>query len=167
MAKDGAGDMVTFRYEPLTYLIRNGLPELSLECWEKVGDEFHTDVFGPDWETYQAMEDDKSLGFIAMRDEEKLVGYAVIKIRADIHQKGMRVALIHDIYIREEDRGHAMKFMRYIESLAVMMGAYRIDGAEKLSFGKERGGAGKFYEFVGFRPMEVIWSKVLSCDGSA
>lgn len=167
MAQGGARVMVSFSYEPLEHLLKTGLPDLCLECWDKMDDGFYQEIFSPDWKLYKEQEDEKNLGFVAMRDEGKLVGYANIKILGDIHQKDARVALIHDIYITEEKRGHAVAFFHYIEAFVQKMGAYRLDVAERLSFDANRGGSGKFFAFAGFKPMEVIWAKVLGNEGTA
>lgn len=154
--------MITFRYEPLEYLLQNGLPELSEECWDHMDDGFYLDIFSPDWALYKEQEDNNRLGFIAMRENEKLIGYANVLINTDIHQEGLRIAVIHDIYITKKKRGYATKLFNYIEEFVKMMGVYRIDIAERLSFDKERGGVGKFYGSLGFRPMEIIHSKVIN-----
>lgn len=156
-----------YRHEPLDYLLKTGLPELSLECFDKMNDGFYQEIYSPDWMLYKQQEDRKDLGFIAMRDGEKLVGYAAIKIVNDIHQKDERIALIHDIYITESFRGHAASFFHYIENFVQKMGADWMDLAERLSFDSKRGGCGKFYAFIGFRPMEVIWRKRLGQEGEA
>lgn len=156
-----------YRYEPLEYLLQNGLPELAMECWEDVGDAFHSNIFAPDWKRYKDQEEERSLGFIAMREDDKLVGYAVLKINTDIHQKEKRVALLHDIYITKKKRGHAFAFMREVEKYCRMMKVERIDGAENIAFDYERGGVGRFYEYMGFEPIEVIWSKILVEEGNA
>lgn len=156
-----------FRYEPLEYLLKTGLPDLCLECFDKMNDGFYQEIFSPDWKLYKEQEDNKNLGFVAMREGDKLVGYAVIKIVTDIHQKDERIALIHDIYIMEEFRGHATAFFHYIESFVKQMGAGWLDLAERLSFDAKRGGSGKFYSFLGYKPMEVIWRKRLGQEGTA
>lgn len=158
---------VTCRYEPLAFLLQNGLPELAMECWDAMGDAFHSNVYSPDWHRYQELEDEKTLGFFAMRENGQLTGYAVIKINPDIHQSHLRVALLHDIFITEKKRGYAIQFIHELEKYAKMMGAYRMDGAERVSFDAQRGGAGKFYQYLGFHPMEVIWSKTFGEEGTA
>lgn len=124
-------------------------------------DGFYAEVYSPNWQMYGDIEARKDLGFIAMREGDELKGYAVIKINEDIHQKGVRIALLHDIYITEKKRGYALQFFSFIEDFVKKMGVRRIDVAERLSFDAGRGGAGKFYEFIGFKRMEVIWAKVL------
>lgn len=156
-----------FRYEPLSYLLKNGLPELSMECWENMDDGFHGPEYSPAWDRYQEMETSKDGGFVSMREDGRLIGYAMIKVNPDIHQKHLRVALLHDIYITSSKRGYAIKFFNYLQNFASMLGAYRMDVAERLSFDSSRGGAGKFYDYIGFKPMEVIWSKILSTEGNA
>lgn len=159
--------MVVFNYEPLDYMLQTGLPELSLECWEQMDDGFYNEIFSPDWKMYKEQEDRKNLGFVSMRNKGKLVGYGVIKTVRDIHQKDMRIAVLHDIYITAEFRGHAVAFFHYIEQFVKKMDCYRLDVAERLSFDEKRGGIGKFYSLLGFRPMEVIWAKVLGQEGTA
>lgn len=153
--------MVAFTYEPLEYLLKTGLPRLAEECFDQMDDGFYHEVYSPNWQMYHDIEARKDLGFLAMRDGDTLVGYAVLKINEDIHQKGVRIALLHDIYITETKRGYALQFFRFIEEFVRKMAVRRIDVAERLSFDAGRGGAGKFYEFIGFKRMEVIWAKVL------
>lgn len=167
MATDCGVTMVEFRYEPLTYLLQNGLPELAMECWEQhvEGNDFYRqDQFGPDWGNYQYQEDEKELGFVAMREGDKLIGYATIKINRDIHQADLRIAVLLDVYITKDKRGYAVKFFRYVEEFVQKMGAYRLDVSQPLTSPQN---VGKFYEFMGMRPMEMIWSKVLGTEGNA
>lgn len=159
--------MVSYRYEPLDYLLKTGLPELSLECWEHMDDGFYNEFYSPDWKLYKEQEDNKHLGFVAMRDQDKLVGYAVVKTMTDIHQENVRIGLIHDIYITEGYRGHAAAFFNYIERFVEHMGVSFLDVAERLSFDAKRGGSGKFFAFLGFRPMEIIHRKRLGQEGTA
>lgn len=168
MAQSRAGGMViSFRYEPLEFMLKTGLSELSLECFEQMNDGFYQEIFSPDWALYKEQEDRKDLGFVAMRDGDKLVGYAVLKIMTDIHQKEERIALLHDIYIKDEYRGRATSFFHFLEQFVQQMGAGWMDVAERLSFDANRGGSGKFYSYMGYRPMEVIYRKRLGREGTA
>ena len=159
--------MITFGYEPLEYLLKTGLSDLCLECWDNMDDGFYLEMFSPDWRLYKEQENEKRLGFVAMREYGKLIGYANLIVNRDIHQEGLKVAIIHDIFITKEKRGYASSFFHYLEQFAHTLGAYRIDVAERLSFDGKRGGVGKFYNFLGFKPMEVIYSKVLVKEGTA
>jgi GNAT superfamily N-acetyltransferase len=159
--------MISFSFEPLDYLLKTGLPELSKECWGNMGDGFYLEVFSPDWRMYKEQEDNKRLGFVAMREDGKLIGYANLIINKDIHQEDLKIAVIHDIFVTKEKRGYASALFHYLEQFALSLGAYRIDVAERLSFDEKRGGAGKFYGFLGYKPMEVIHSKVLVTEGNA
>lgn len=167
MAQDRLSFMVTFGYEPLDHLLKTGLSDLCLECWDKMDDGFYRDIFSPDWQLYKEQEENQHLGFFAMREAEKLIGYAVIVTNADIHQKDLKIAVLHDIYITEPKRGYATLFFHKIEQFALQLGCYRLDVAERLSVDADRGGIGKFYTFMGFKPMEVIWAKVLQQEGTA
>jgi hypothetical protein len=150
--------MVEFRYEPLDYLLKTGLPALAQECFDVMDDKFGRDLYAPNWREYSDMEENKNLGFVAMREDDVLIGYAAIEIISDIHQKGLRIALMRDIFITEKKRGHAIKFFNYIKDFVKQLGAWRLDVAERLTFDASRGGVGKFYEFMGGERLEVIWS---------
>lgn len=158
---------IDYAYEPIEYLLKTGLPDLCLECWEKMDDGFYKEVFSPDWKMYKEQEDNKNLGFISMRNCGKLVGYAVIKVNRDIHQEDQLVALLHDIYITDDMRGHATAFFHHIERFSEKLGAYCIDVAERLSIDAGRGGVGRFYKMLGYKPMETIHRKILGNEGTA
>ena len=143
-------------------MLKTGLPDLCQECWEHMDDGWYKDIFSPNWKMYKEQEDRKNLGFFSMREDDNLIGYAVILLTSDIHQEALKIAVIHDIYVTEQKRGLAARFYAFIQKMAADLGAYRVDIAERLSFDKDRGGCGKFYKFMGFKPMEVIWSKVIA-----
>lgn len=156
--------MIECRYEPLTYLLQTGLLELSKKCHAEL--EKNKIEYAPDWNSYLEDEKNRSLGFISMREGENLVGYATVKTYSDDHRKSLRIAVIKDIYITPNKRGYAHHFMRFIEKISQQIGCWRIDVAERLI--PEAGlRVGEFYALSGYKPMEIIWSKVLSMQGEA
>ena len=46
--------MVTFAFEPLGYLLMNGLSNLAYQCWLEL-DSTNGGDYAPDWEAYQRM----------------------------------------------------------------------------------------------------------------
>lgn len=157
-----------FTYEPLKYLLGNGLSDLVREQWESgEHEEMRFLPIKPDVDYYQDREEKGELGFVAMREDGKLIGYAAIATSEDTKHAGLRIAFIKDIFITDKKRGHALRFFRYLEKFVQKMGCYCIDVCESARFEQGRGGVGKFYQFMGFAPLEVTWRKVLGRDGSA
>lgn len=149
--------MVECKIEPLSYMLLNGLIEMGFKAWEEMEHEHPGVAYNPNWEAYQRMESEDSLRFFALRDEGKLLGYATIIIDKDIHRNDIVFASFRDIYIAKEKRGHAAKFVRFIEDVLSSVGVKRVYASERLGQGK----AGKFYQALGFEPQECVWGKTL------
>lgn len=158
MGKGGFGHMVTIRWEPLAYLLKNGLEDLSYECWEAVEKPRSDLPYNPDWADYQRLEDADDLRFAAMRENDDLIGYASILIATGLQHAGIKTASFRDIYVTPDKRGHAAKLERFVERQMCVLGVNRLTISEPLAFERERC-VGKFYEFMGFVPQECIWTK--------
>lgn len=154
--------MVVFRYEPLAYMLKHGLAALSYEAWGILEKEFKNVGYSPNWKKYQAMEDSNDLRFIAMRNGSELVGYAAVEIYEDAHRSSIKTAYITDIYVTTKYRGYASKLVEFIEEQATHLGVNNLTIAERFNFEQDRGGVGRFYEFMGFSPQECLWVKPLS-----
>ena len=146
-------------FEPVGYLLLNGLSDLAYQCWLEL-DSTNGGEYAPDWEAYQRMETNEELRFVSLRDNEKLIGYASIIIQGDIHQAGVTMATLCDIYISPLKRGHAATFVKFIERELSALGVRRIIAGEKLN-ATIRNDAGTFYKHLGFSPLEVHWSKTI------
>lgn len=152
--------MVTANFEPLAYLLLHGLSDMAFQCWTEL-DSGNVEVYAPDWEAYQRMESRNELRFVALRDDKNLIGYASIVIQGDIHQAGVSMATLCDIYITPKKRGYAAFFVKYIERQLSGLGVRRMIAGEKIN-ATIQNSAGIFYKHLGFSPLEVHWSKAIN-----
>ena len=146
------------QFEPLSYLLLNGLSDLAYQAWYEL--DSSNAAYDPDWEAYQRMEGNNELRFVSLRDAGNLIGYAAIVIQGDIHQAGVTMATLYDIYIIPKKRGYAALFVKYIERQLSALGVRRMIAGEKLNATKTNS-AGKFYKHLGFAPLEIHWSKAI------
>ena len=100
-------------------MLLNGLSDLAFQCWTEL--DSSNAQYAPDWEAYQRMEDNNELRFVSLRNMENLIGYAAIVIQGDIHQAGVTMATLYDIYIIPKKRGYAALFVKYIEKQLVIL----------------------------------------------
>lgn len=150
--------MVEIRVEPLAYLLMTGLPELALEAHRELECE-HRDVpYSPDWEAYQRMENEDGLRFFALREGKILIGYAAIILDTDLHRDGLMIANFRDIFVTKSKRGHAARFVKFVERVLRTLGVRREYIADRLSSGNR---AGEFFKAMGFEAQEVLYAKTL------
>lgn len=153
-----------YRFEPLNYLLNNGLNELGLRSWAEVGNDKQLFKYNPDWARYQRMEDIETLRFMAVRDDaDILIGYASIIVGTNIHDRDVLCAVIQDIYLSPENR-MGMKSAREfivdnIEKALKGIGVKHLSIAEREN--DPRGGVGAVYQRLGYGSNERIWTKEL------
>lgn len=151
--------MVECRFEPLAYLLMNGLPNLTLEAWHELEHEHKNYPYGPDWEEYQRSENNGTLRFISLREEKRLIGYASILLVTDLHHAGLMLGIYRDIYITRSKRGYAAIFIRYIEKELSCIGINRALIGERVASGNK---ASLFYKALGYELQEYIHGKTLN-----
>lgn len=145
--------MITVNFEPVAHLMQTGLIELGYEQW-KIGNFQieHPKEYGPDWESYQKKEDAGQLRFIAMREDEKLIGYISIELGTEIHNKELLMADIRDIYVIEGKKGYTRRLFGYAKKalkamgITLMKSTHRLAGADPSAFYKALGA--ELYEQV-------------------
>jgi len=150
--------VATCQFEPLAYMLLNGLSDMAFQAWEEL--DSGNAKYAPDWEAYQRMESNNELRFVSLRNGEKLLGYASIVIQGDIHQAGVRMATLYDIYITPSKRGYAAFFVKYIEKQLSSLGVRRMIAGEKIN-ATTQNSAAAFYKKLGFSPLELHWSKAI------
>jgi len=150
--------MIEVRIEPLSYLLLHGLPDLAYEAWQELEFEHPETPYAPDWESYQRLEDGYFLRFFALREDGNLIGYASVRMENDEHRNGLKMAFFNDIYVTRTKRGHAAKLVKHVERSMSLLGVRRIQGGHKVTAKVD---AGKFFEVMGYEPMEIIYAKVL------
>ena len=74
MEKGKSRNVVKCSFEPLSYILNNGLRELSHEAFLEVED--GKEEYNPDWVGYQTQENNNILRFVSLRENGNLIGYA-------------------------------------------------------------------------------------------
>lgn len=147
--------MINIRFEPIRYMLLNGLMELSHEFKETLEPD---DEYNPNWQKYIRMEDNNTLRGVAMRENGDLIGFASVIMDDDSHQNGKQIAVIHDIFVTKSKRGHAPKMQKFIEENVFSLGVHELLGSQRMNYEV----TGKFYEAMGYKPKEVLWAKGLN-----
>jgi hypothetical protein len=152
--------MVEMCFEPLNYLLLNGLSDLSYQAWNELEGTHREASYNVDWEAYERMEQNGQLRFISLRQDSKLIGYAAIVVQNDVNQLGVVMAILKAIYITPPKRGYAVRFVSYIEQQLSAVGVKRLIAAEKLDASTPNV-SGEFYRLMGFSPLETWHVKTL------
>lgn len=155
---------INFRWEPLNHLLQSGLAELGARSWEECGNDKDVFSYDPDWARYGRMEKSDVLRFVAVRENDELIGYASVIITDNLHDKKICCSIIQDIFIAPEKRrgtGAADKLMDFLEAQLIAIGVKHISAAERLMGQKEKGGVGRWLARRGYHSNERIWTKSL------
>lgn len=146
-----------YRWEPLSYLLLTGINDLGARSWEENGYDKDILTYNPDWERYKRLEAENILRFMAIRDEEALVGYASVIITNSFHDKDICCAIVQDFYVVPEKRGFAgLKLFSFLEEQLETLGVNHMAAAERL---KNNNRTGRLFEHLGFHSDERIWTK--------
>lgn len=153
-ADSGRCILITVQTEYVDHLLKTGLVELGYEQW-KIGNFQieHPKEYGPDWDAYRQMESNNRLRFIAMREDDKLIGYISIVFDTDIHNKELLIADIRDIYVDQKKKGYTVRLINYAKKALKEFGVslfkttHRLDGADPSAF----------YAAIGFKPIETVY----------
>jgi len=148
--------MVICRFEPLSYLLLHGLPDLAYEMWVESEVKHKHAVYGPDWEAYQALQDKDILRFIAMREDGNLIGYVSIVIETYTQQADLLMASFRDIFVAASKRGYAAKLVRFAERQLSELGVKRVLGGARTERQQ------KFWMALDYAPQETILGKTIN-----
>ena|ERR1700761_7697286 len=152
-------EKLTFRWEPLNYLLATGLPDLTTLHWDEAGCDKDIFEHDPDWARYGRMENANILRWLAVRQNDELIGYSSVIINDNIHDKKVCCALISDIFVLPEKRqyGTANKLMDFLEGQLVGIGVKHITVGARLMVGE----VGKWLKRRGYHCDEHLYTKSL------
>ena len=94
--------MVTFQQEKATERKEEVKPLIEAH-WAEVAPDRDI-ALDPDWDAYAAAEQHDTLRTYSVRDDGKLVGYALFFVHPDQHSKGSKVATNDLLYVDPEHR---------------------------------------------------------------
>ena len=141
-----------FTWEPIAHLLNCGINELGRKSWEENWKDSCLD-YDPDWPRYQRMEAEGIMRICAARDKNKLVGYAVVIMATDLHDRKVMTAFVQDLYVKSSYNG--LQLLRHVIGVLKTLKARQIVLAERL---KSSRSTSKIFQYLGFKNKEAIWT---------
>lgn len=150
---------MTYQIESISYLITDGLLDVSKRQWEEL--EGAVEPVDIDWDEYKRLEDANILRFMTVRYDGVLVGYATVLLFNDMHRRGQKSAVVQEIYIVPEHRkGFAgIRLIKEVEKVVSGLRVNMLIIASRETFNSQNGGIGVIFDRLGFVKDEVLWTK--------
>lgn len=128
------------------------------EHWLEIALNKDTVLLDPDYELYQLLEVKGMLHITTIRDEGKLIGYAIYVISPNIHYKSLKVAESDIFFLKKDYRnmGVGKQLLIHAEKHLVSLGVNKIINRVKLNTD-----AGYVFEIMGHKPIEKVYSKLV------
>lgn len=155
-------DKLTFTWEPILYLRTQGLGDMSYRHWLEAQTEKELLPYDPDWNGYVRLEKANNLRIIAVRWSGNLIGYAVVRIFDSLQSKGVACSYIQEYYIELKFRKRGapgLKLFRFIQDQLKIMKVRQVTTHFPEMVRSDRGGLGKFFKFLGYKPAGHIWTR--------
>lgn len=147
-----------FKQEFIT-LIRPELERLIKDHWEEVAVNKSKIKLNPDWDVYEGLEKLGHIKLFTFRDScGELAGYFAVTISTSLHYKDHLFATNDVIYIDQAYRksGAGSELIKFAE------GCLKEDGVSVLNINtKVHKPFGKLLEYLGFTPVEMVYSKYI------
>jgi hypothetical protein len=155
--------MITFQRESIRPCWDVFAERLFPLHWEEFGEDRESIPLAPDKDRYFAMEDQKTLYLLTLRDMNALFGYYIGIVRTGLHyqttlQGSTDIFFVHPRY-KDGLGTRARLLLRLLKEAEEMMkdaGVFRHYLCEKL-----RHPLDTILPRLGYRPVERVWSKIL------
>lgn len=146
-----------FEWEPIRHLRACGLDDLAEASWQETWANATYLHHAPDWPRYEAMEDANAMRIVGARNRDNaLVGYAVVLMGSDLHDRQAVTAVVQDIYVAKGYNG--IPLLRWVMKQVQALGAMQLVIAERLN---ARRPVDKVFAHLGFVTNEVLWVRHL------
>ena len=108
--------MITYQQEPLCKFIPD-VNSLVVLDWSEVGRPEAGYHLEPDWDLYQALENNNSLKVFTVRCEGQLIGYFTVVISPSLHSKGSFVVSNDAIFLHPHYRNSSIgiRLFKFVE----------------------------------------------------
>jgi len=152
--------LTTYAHEPLAWLIRDGVVEITKRHWQEIALDKEDVPLDTDWRKYQALEDSGSWRAFAARRDGRVIGYITYFIDFHVRYRTTRYVEADVFFVLPEYRkgtgaGLAM-FRAFMQALPKPC---KLLVNEKITF--QDGRVGRLLEHLGMKPIEVVYSKFL------
>jgi hypothetical protein len=154
---------LTFGWEPLAQLLADGVADISREHWEEIALDKASVPLDVDWGRYLDYEAAGIWRAFAARDGGKLIGYVAWWFEPNPRYRSTTYCTADVFFIRPEHRKGSLGLRLFRETFAALPRPCKVLINEKLGF--KDGRVGKIFEHMGFRPIEVVYSKFLPREG--
>jgi hypothetical protein len=160
-----ASRTITYQVERLAECLAEANKHFA-DHWAEIGSNKETRRFNPDLELRQLLQEKNRLVVVTAREFGAIIGYIVWIIFSDPQCKDQLTAET-DVYFVEERPNRALIMISLIRaSLAVLRdrGVLVARPRTKLKKDGPGRGAGLLWERLGFKPLEIIYSRNISTD---
>lgn len=145
-----------FQMEPAQQIAQEIGPLLE-ENWKTVEASYPRSKLAPNIGFYVQLQDNGVLRLFTSREEDVLVGYAVVYLYPHPHRADDLVGTLETFFIRGNARssGHATRFLTHIENELRML------GATSLTLGSRNERYDRWLRMRGYHATERIWERSL------
>jgi|TARA_R110001632_G_scaffold151579_3_gene269183 GNAT superfamily N-acetyltransferase len=148
---------ITYQQEFLA-TVEDEVKPLLNSHWEEIALNKDKIKLNPDWEAYEALEQQGKLKIFTARDDGQLVGYFVVIVGTNLHYKDHLFASNDIIYLSPNHRKGftGIKLVKFAEK------CLKDDGVSVLTINtKVHQPFDKLMDFLKFRKIERVYSKYL------
>lgn len=154
--------MITFAWEPLQWLLNDGVAEITRKHWEEIALDREQVPLDTDWPKYLALEASGSWRAFAARKDGQIIGYLTCFIDFHVRYRTTRYVEADVFFILPEHRKGRVGIQLFREFMKALPKPCKLLINEKLSF--KDGRVGRLLEHLGMKPIEVVYSKFLKED---
>lgn len=149
--------MIAYKKERFIDIIRE-LPELFTKHWIEIETDHELIPLAPNWDKYIGMEKAGVLHVMAVRDEEKLVGYAFLAVLPHLHYCTTVMGWSDILYLLPSYRRgfNGIKLLTETEKMAGELGAKRL-----YIIAKVNRTFGRVLKRLGYVCVEEVHSKLI------
>lgn len=151
--------LITFSWEPLEWLLAEGVEELTRQHWEEIALDKEQVPLDTNWREYLQLEATGRWRAFAARKNGKLIGYITWWIGKHVRYRGTTYCEADVFFILPEHRNGLVGYRLFSEALKALPKPCKVLINEKIGF--KDGRVGKLLERLGMKPIEVVYSRYL------
>lgn len=154
---------LSFGWEPLDWLIREGIGDLTYEHWSLTARDREAVPYDPDWDFYRREDGRRSRWFIC-RVHGEIAGYVIVFLLCPPHNRTTFQALEDTFWLSPKFRKGwvGINFLKAYETALAELGVVKAYLHERPELTGDRSATvGKLFERLGWRRGDVTYSKLI------
>ena len=148
--------MIKFGKEALNPAFFDEIKPLISEHWEEIA-HFKDIPLDPDFDLYQKIQDSGNIRVFTVREEDKLVGYALFFTKVNLHYKSSNQAVQDILFIHPDHRGCGAKFIIWCDEQLKAEGVQAV-----YQHMKAKHNFGEMLERIGYELQDLIYVRRLN-----